>query len=80
MGSSIQGFRLQLCIYFSFPPRMKHIPPVLFFFNQSAPPRWCLHLIVVRMFAYASDPESYTSGSVATCIADSGCASAALAI
>jgi hypothetical protein len=25
-----------------------------------------LHLIVVRRFKYASDPESYTSGSVAT--------------
>jgi hypothetical protein len=25
-----------------------------------------LHLIVVRRFEYASDPESYTSGSVAT--------------
>ena len=30
------------------------------------PPRWCLHLIVVRRFEYASDPESYTSSSVAT--------------
>ena len=30
------------------------------------PPRWCFHLIVVRRFEYASDPESYTSGSVAT--------------
>ena len=30
------------------------------------PPRWCLHLIVVRGFDYVSDPESYTSGSVAT--------------
>ena len=30
------------------------------------PPRWCLHLIVVRGFEYVSDPESYTSGSVAT--------------
>ena len=29
-------------------------------------PRWCLHLIVVRGFEYVSDPESYTSGSVAT--------------
>ena len=28
-------------------------------------PRW-LRLIVVRRFEYASDPESYTSGSVAT--------------
>ena len=27
--------------------------------------RQCLHLIVVRRFEYASDPESYTSGSVA---------------
>ena len=27
---------------------------------------WSLHLIVVRRFEYASDPESYTSGSVAT--------------
>jgi len=26
----------------------------------------CLHLIVVRRFEYAGDPESYTSGSVAT--------------
>ena len=26
----------------------------------------CLHLIVVRRFEYASDPENYTSGSVAT--------------
>ena len=30
------------------------------------PPRWWLHLIVVRRFEYASDPESYTSASVAT--------------
>jgi len=30
------------------------------------PPHWCLHLIVVRGFEYVSDPESYTSGSVAT--------------
>ena len=30
------------------------------------PPRWCLHLIVVRGFEYVSDPESYTSGSIAT--------------
>ena len=30
------------------------------------PPRWCLHLIVVRGFEYVSDLESYTSGSVAT--------------
>jgi hypothetical protein len=30
------------------------------------PPRWWLHLIVVRRFEYASDPESYTSCSVAT--------------
>jgi hypothetical protein len=30
------------------------------------PPRWWLHLIVVRGFEYARDPESYTSGSVAT--------------
>jgi hypothetical protein len=28
--------------------------------------RWCFHLIVVRGFEYARDPESYTSGSVAT--------------
>ena len=27
---------------------------------------WGLHLIGVRRFQYASDPESYTSGSVAT--------------
>jgi hypothetical protein len=32
----------------------------------SQPPRWCFHLIVVRGFEYARDPESYTSGSVAT--------------
>jgi hypothetical protein len=30
------------------------------------PPRWWLHLIVVKGFQYARDPESYTSGSVAT--------------
>ena len=30
------------------------------------PPLWCLHLIVVRGFEYVSDPENYTSGSVAT--------------
>jgi hypothetical protein len=30
------------------------------------PPRWWLHLIVVRGFEYAWDPESYSSGSVAT--------------
>jgi hypothetical protein len=29
-------------------------------------PRWCFHLIVVRGFEYARNPESYTSGSVAT--------------
>jgi hypothetical protein len=29
-------------------------------------PRWCFHLIVVRRFEYTRDPESYTSGSVAT--------------
>ena len=29
------------------------------------PPRWWLHLMVVRRFEYATDPESYTSGSVA---------------
>jgi hypothetical protein len=29
-------------------------------------PRWWLHLIVVRRFEYASDPESFTSSSVAT--------------
>jgi hypothetical protein len=29
------------------------------------PPRWWLHLIVVRGFEYARDPESYTNGSVA---------------
>jgi hypothetical protein len=29
-------------------------------------PHWWLHLIVVRGFEYARDPESYTSGSVAT--------------
>ena len=34
--------------------------------NVFFPPRWCFHLIVVRRFEYASDPESYTSGSVAT--------------
>ena len=27
---------------------------------------WCFHLIVVRGFEYARDPESYTSGSIAT--------------
>jgi len=27
---------------------------------------WGLHLIVVRRFEYSDDPESYTSGSVAT--------------
>jgi hypothetical protein len=27
---------------------------------------WGLHLIVVRRFEYADDPESYTSGSLAT--------------
>jgi len=30
------------------------------------PPRLWLHVIVVRRFEYASDPESYTSGSIAT--------------
>ena len=34
------------------------------YLNQ--PPPRCLHLIVVRRFENASDPESYTSGSVAT--------------
>jgi len=32
----------------------------------SDPPHCWLHLIVVRRFEYASDPESYTSSSVAT--------------
>ena len=32
---------------------------------NKAPP-WCVHLIVVRRFQYASDPEIYTSGSTAT--------------
>ena len=27
---------------------------------------WGLHLIVVRRFEYADDPESYANGSVAT--------------
>ena len=27
-----------------------------------SPPRWCFHLIVVRRFENASDPESYTEG------------------
>ena len=31
-----------------------------------SPPRWCLHLIVVKRFEYVSDPESYTSCSIAT--------------
>jgi len=31
-----------------------------------SPARWCLNLIVVRRFEYASDPESYTSSRVAT--------------
>jgi hypothetical protein len=30
------------------------------------PPCWWLHLIVVRGFEYTRDPESYTSGSIAT--------------
>jgi hypothetical protein len=30
------------------------------------PSRWCFHLIVVTGFEYTRDPESYTSGSVAT--------------
>jgi hypothetical protein len=34
--------------------------------NFSLHPRWWLHLIVVRSFEYASDPESYTSGSEPT--------------
>jgi hypothetical protein len=33
---------------------------------DETPPRWWLHLIVVRGFEYARDPESYTSDSVAT--------------
>ena len=35
-------------------------------FKKKKPPCWWLHLIVVRRFEYASDPESYTRGSVAT--------------
>jgi len=35
-------------------------------FLTAMSPHWCLHLIVVRRFEYAGDPESYTSGSVAT--------------
>jgi hypothetical protein len=30
------------------------------------PSSWWLHLIEVRGFEYARDPESYTGGSVAT--------------
>jgi len=30
------------------------------------PSSWGLHLIVVRRFEYADDPESYASGSIAT--------------
>jgi hypothetical protein len=30
------------------------------------PPRWCLHLIVVRRFACPRDPACYAGGSVAT--------------
>jgi hypothetical protein len=36
------------------------------FFIYIIDARWCFHLIVVRGFEYARDPESYTSGSVAT--------------
>jgi hypothetical protein len=42
---------------------------VIFAFNFKVvfiPRRWWLHRIVVRGFEYARDPESYTSGSVAT--------------
>jgi hypothetical protein len=38
----------------------------LFIVVMPHPPRWWLHLIVVRGFEYAKDPKSYTSGSVAT--------------
>jgi len=37
-----------------------------FIFNFLSNPHWYLHLIVVRRFEYAGDPESYTSGSLAT--------------
>jgi hypothetical protein len=37
-----------------------------FFLGYGQIPRWCFHLIVVRGFEYARDPESYASGSVAT--------------
>jgi hypothetical protein len=37
-----------------------------FIFINNSPPHWWLHLIVVRGFEYVSDPESYTSGSIAT--------------
>jgi hypothetical protein len=40
--------------------------PAVFLIALATPPRWCLHLIVVRRFEYASDPDSYTNGSVAT--------------
>jgi hypothetical protein len=39
---------------------------IIFCHIMELPPRWCLHLIVVRRFENASDPESYTSGSIAT--------------
>jgi hypothetical protein len=38
----------------------------LLYIYINRPPRWWLHLIVVRGFEYARDPESYTSGSVVT--------------
>ena len=34
--------------------------------NNAKPPHCCLHLIMMRRFEYVGDPESYTSGSVAT--------------
>jgi hypothetical protein len=38
----------------------------LFAFILEHTPRWWLHIIVVSGFEYARDPESYTSGSIAT--------------
>jgi hypothetical protein len=43
-----------------------HISFVIMLISPEGASSWGLHLIVVRRFEYADDPESYTSGSVVT--------------
>jgi hypothetical protein len=45
---------------------VKKMSYMIFVSIYKHPPRWWLHLIVVRGFEYARDPDSYTSGSIAS--------------